>query len=203
MVSDADDLGEIVIRVHGPSFAEDTAVFEKTLILGDRLDVILSKTFRVVANIDVSLDPGIDIHVSGGTSEDIFIIDDTDDSRNVGGSHVVKNDGGIELGGDIGTPVEDGGISHDSVDDCDSTDEVNTNDLKADLCVVDGDSLDIPSPVPGHFDGSVRSIDSDVPDGKLLVSYVETNVSTVDNEVTHKATAEDHIQNLFEAILVR
>ena len=155
MVSDADDLGEVVIRVHGPSFAEDTAIFEKTLILGDRLDIILSKTFRIMANVDVSLDPGIDMHIPSGTNEDRFTTDDADDGRNVGGSNVVEDERGIELGGGIGTLVEDRGISHDGVDNGESTDEVNTDNLESDLCAVDGDSLAIPSPVPCHLDTGV------------------------------------------------
>jgi hypothetical protein len=58
---------------------------------------------------------------------------------------------------------------------------------------VDGDSLEIPPPVPSHLDSGVRAVDGNISDGELLVSNVETDVSTVNNEIAHKTTAEDPI----------
>jgi hypothetical protein len=80
MVPDADDLGDIIICVHGPSLAEDATVFEETPVLGDRRNIILGITFRIVTGIDVSLDPSVDIGITGGASEDRFTTDDADNS---------------------------------------------------------------------------------------------------------------------------
>ena len=80
VISDAYDLGDIVICVHGPSLAEDAAIFEETPVLGDRRNIILGITFGIVTNIDVSLDPGIDMDMTGRASKDNFTTDDSDDS---------------------------------------------------------------------------------------------------------------------------
>ena len=88
--------------------------------------------------------------------------------------------------------VEDGGIAHDSIDDCDSTSAVDSN-IESDLRVVDGDSLEIPSPVPCHLDSNVGPVDGDIADGKLLISNIDADVSTVDDEITHKTTTENPV----------
>ena len=190
IVPDADDLGDVVIRVHGPSLADDAAIFEKTIILGDRCTITLSITVGVVAGVDVSLDPSVDMGIAAGASKDGLSTDDSDDSWNVSGPNIVEDNRRFEPGGGFGTSVEDGSIRHDSIDDCNSADTVNI-DLESNLCVVDGDPLEIPSPIPEHFNSGVRVVDGDVPDGKLLISNVETSVSAVDDEVAHKTTAED------------
>ena len=98
----------------------------------------------------------------------------------------------MEPSGSPRTSVEDRGVPDDSVDDSNSANAVNA-DLESDLRVVDGNSLACPSPVPNHSDGGVRAVDCDVSYGKLLIPYVEANVSTIDDEVTHKTTTEDMI----------
>jgi len=192
VVPDAYDLVEIVIRVHGPSLSEDAAIFEEAPVFGDRCNVILGITFGIVTGIDISLDPSIDMHTTSGASKNRFTAYDPDDSRNVSGLNVVEDDGRLEPSGGIGISVKDGGIPHDSVDDGDCTNGVNI-DLESNLRLVDGDSLEIPPPVPHHSDSGVRTVYGDVSDGKLLVSDVECNVSTVNDEVTHKTTTGDPI----------
>ena len=100
---------------------------------------------------------------------------------------VVEDDGGLELGSGPGTSIENRGIPRDSVDESDSANTTNT-DISSNLRVVDYDSLDISSPVPSFPDGSVRTVDGDVLDGKVLIFDVGTDVSAVDKEVTHKIT---------------
>ena len=81
VVSDADNLGNIVIRVRRPPFAEDATIFvEKTPILGDRGNIVPSITFGVVANVNVSLGPGVDMNMAGGAGEDRFTTEDADNS---------------------------------------------------------------------------------------------------------------------------
>jgi len=192
MILDADDFVEIVICIHGPSPSEDAAIFEETPVFLDGCYVILRITSGAVPGVDVSLDPSVDVHMAGGTIEDRFTANDTDDSRNVSGKNVTEDEGGLEPSGGIGTPVKDGGIPHDSIDDGDRTNAEGI-DLEANLRLVDGDPLEIPLPVPHHLDTGVRTVDGDVSDGELLVSDVESDVSTVNDEVTHKTTTEDPI----------
>lgn len=193
MIPDADYLGDIVICVHGPSLAEDASAFEEAPVLGDRGSIILGIiTLRIVAGIDVSLDPSVDVGIAGGAGEDRFTTDDTDESRDVSGPDVVEDDRGLESGGSPRTPVEDRGIPDYGVDDGDPTDAVNAN-LESDLCVVYSNSLAVPSPVPSHSDGGVRAIYRDVSDGKLLVADIEADVPSIDNEVAHKTTTGDPI----------
>ena len=192
MVPDADNLGDIIICVHGSSLAEHAAVFEETPALGDGRNIILNITVEIVARVDVSLDPSVDIGIVGAASKDRFSIEDADNSCNVRGPNVVEDDRGLEPGGGVGASVEDGGISHNSVDNSNSADAVSS-DIEPNLRTVDSDSLEIPSPVPSHLDGGVRAVDGNISDGKLLVSNVETDVSTINNEIAHKATAEDPI----------
>ena len=193
MVPDTDDLGDIIVCVHGPSLAEDAAVLEKTPVLGDRCNVTLSIiAFRIVAGVNVSLDPSVDIGMAGGASEDYFASHDADDSRNISGPNVVEDNRGLEPSGGIRASVEDGGVPHDGVDDSDSSNAENT-DFESNLRVVDGDSLEVPSPVPNHSDSGIRTVDGNVPDGELLVPDVEADISTIDDEVTHKTTTEGPI----------
>jgi len=192
MVPNANELGDVVVHVHGPPLAEDASVFEKTPVLGDWGNMTLGITFRIVTRIDISLNPTVDVGVACGASEDSFTTHDADDSWNVNGPDVVEDDGGLEPSGSPRTSVEDRGAPNDSVDDSDSANAVNP-DLESDLCVVDGDSLTCPPPVPNHSDSGVRTIDRDVSDGKLLIPYVEADVSTVNDEVAHKTTTEDEI----------
>lgn len=143
-----------------------------------------------MTGVDVSLDPSVDIGIAGGSGEDNFATDDADDSRHVKGVEIIEDDRGLEASGDIGTSVEDGGIPHDSVNYRDPTNAFD-GDVEPNLHVIDGDPLEIPSPVPKHIDGSVRTIDGEVSDGELLISDVEADVPTVDNEVSHKTTTEN------------
>lgn len=190
IVPDTDDLGDVIIRVHGPSLADDAAIFEKTVILGDRCTITLSITVGIVTGVDVALDPSVNMSIAAGASKDGLSTDDSDDSWNVSGPNVVEYNRRFEPSSGFGTSVEDGGIRHDSIDDCNSTDTVNI-DLESNLRVVDSDPLEIPAPIPKHFDSGVRVVDGDVSDGKLLISNVETSVSAVDDEVAHKTATED------------
>jgi len=194
VVPDANNLGDVVVCVHGPSLAEDASAFEETPVLGDGGNVTLGITFRIVTRIDVSLDPTVDMGVAGGASEDRFTTDDADNSWNIHGPDVVEDDRRLHSGGDPRTSVEDGGVPDDSVDDSDSADTVNAN-LEPNLRVVDGNPLAGPPPVPNHSDSGVRAVDCDVSDGKLLIPDVETDISTVDNEVAHKTTTEDDLES--------
>jgi hypothetical protein len=107
----------------------------------------------------------------------------------------------LELSGGVGTSVEDGGVlTTASMIAIPPT--LSTADLEPNLRVVDSDSLEIPSPVPNHSDSGVRTVDGDVSDGELLISDIETDVSAVDNEVTHKTTTEGSDLELVSAILV-
>jgi hypothetical protein len=185
-------LSDIIVCVHGPPLAEDAAVFEETPALGDRRNIILSVTVEMVVGVDISLGPSVDIDIAGAASKDRFTIDGADDSCNIRDPNVVEDDRGVEPRGDVVVLVEDGGISHDSVDYSVSANS-GSIDTESNIRAVDGDSLEIPCPVPRHIDSDVRVVDGDIPDSKLLVSDVETDVSAVDNEIAHKATAEDPI----------
>ena len=189
IVLDADDFGDIIICVRRPSLAEDTAVLEETLILGDRCYITPCKIFRIMTGVDVSLDPSVDVRITGGASEDYFATDDADDSCDISGLNVVEDDRGLGPSGGIGNSVEDGGIAHDRVDDSNSSNAANTN-FESNLRVADGDSLEVPSPVPSHFDSGIGTIDSKVSDGELLVSDVEADVSTIDYEVAHETNTK-------------
>ena len=192
MVPNANKLGDIVICVHGSSLAEDASVFEETPVLGDGSNMTLSITFRIVTGINVSLNPAIDMGVTDGASEDRFTTDDADNSWNVNGPDVVEDDRGLEPSSGPRTPVEDGGVPDYTIDDSDSANAVDA-DLESDLRVIDSDSLTCPPPVPNHSDSGVRTVDCDVSDRKLLIPYVEADVSAVDDEVAHKTTTEDVI----------
>ena len=189
MVPNANDLGDVVVWVHGPPLAEDTSIFEETPVLGNRGNMALGKTFRIVTRINVSLDPTIDVGVAGGASEDRVTTDNADDSWNINGPDVVENDRGLGSSRGIRSSVEDGGVPDDSVDDGNSANAVNA-DLESNSRVVDSDSLAGPPPVPNHSDSGVRTVDCDVSNGELLIPYVETDVSTVDDKVAHKPTTE-------------
>lgn len=189
MILNADDLGDIVIRVHGPSLTKHTAIFEEAPVLGDRFDVILSVVFRFVTSIDVSLDPSVDAGIALVARKDHFATDDANDSRNVNGLNVIEDNRGLKPGASIGELIEDGGIPHESVDYRDCSNAFD-GDVEPNLHAVDIDSLEVPSPVPSHFDGGVRTVYGDVSYSKLLISDVKTDVSAVNNEVAHKTTAE-------------
>jgi len=187
MVPNANKLGDVVIRVHRPSLAENASVFEETPVLGDGGNMTLGITFRIVTGIDVSLNPTVDVGVAGGASEDSLTANNADNSWNINSPDVVEDNRGLEPSGGPGTSVEDGGVPDYSVDDSDSPNAVYA-DLEPNLRVVDGDSLACPPPVPNHSDTSVRTVDCDVSDGKLLIPYIKADVSTVDDEVAHKTT---------------
>jgi hypothetical protein len=142
---------------------------------------------RIATGIDVSLDPSVDVSITGGASEDRFTTDNANDSLNVNGSNVIEDERGLEGSGGSGALIEDRGIRHDDVDHCDRTNAINS-DVEPNLHVVDIDSLESPLPVPEHSDSSVRTVDGEVSDGKLLISDIETDITTVDDKVSHKAT---------------
>ena len=175
----ADNLADVVVGVCGPSLAEDAAILEQTLSFLNRWYSSLHVAPRVAAGIYVSLDPSVDIGLACGSSEDNLSTNDTNDGCDICGLNVIEDNRGLELGGRNGTSVENGGVRHNRVDDGIPTSTLtakiqlgSNEDIKSDLRVVDGDPLEIPSPIPGHFHTGDGAVDCDVSNSELLVSDV-------------------------------
>jgi hypothetical protein len=64
-----------------------------------------------------------------------------------------------------------------------------TRHFETELAIVDVDSLECPSPIPSGVDTDLCVIDGNVAHGELLIANPDTELATIENEVTHEATA--------------
>lgn len=193
----ADNLAGVVAGIGGSSLAENAAVLEQALLLRNRRCFTLQVAPRRAGSVCIPLDPSVDSDLACRTSKNRLPTDDPDDSWNVGGHDIVEDDRGLKLSSRLGTSVENGGVPHNRVNDGNRTGTLaaiihfGANlDLESNLCIVDGNPLEVPPPIPGHLHTGVGAIDCDISHGKLLVSDVQSHVSPVNDEVSHKTATK-------------
>ena len=196
LILNAHYLGDVVVGVSGPAFSKHPSILEEARVLRDRPGIALVISPGLPSYVDVSLDPGIDGRFTFGSPENSFAVQDSDDGLHIRQLDVVQNDGALKAGARPRTTVEDRCIADDTVHDGYAADPLvlvvqdgASLDIEPDLGITNGDSLKVPSPIPNHLHAGVGSIDRNIPHGELLVSDVQTNISSVDDEVTHESAA--------------